>query len=198
MIPCSVVEIYIGIFWVLYYALHSALASFPVKRFFRRVFPAVYPHYRALYSVIATVNFVLLGMLHFRLPSRLLFESSAGLQWLAVGIGVVGVVVMWLALRKYGASFLYLNYDEGQEPDAYLVTSGLNAYVRHPLYFGIVLVLIFLVLYAPSAKNLMFAGITFVYLVVGSRLEERRLISIHGRAYLNYRRRVKMLIPYVF
>lgn len=192
------VEVYIGILWALYYALHSALASFPVKRFFRRVFPAVYPHYRALYSVIATVNFVLLGMLHLRLPSRYFFEPSGTLKGIAIGFGIAGLVVMWLAIRKYGASFLYLNYDEEKDSAQHLVTTGLNAYVRHPLYFGIILVLIFLVLFEPSVKNTVFAGVTLVYLVIGSRLEEQRLMAIHGRAYTQYRRRVKMLVPYLF
>jgi len=193
-----VVELYIGIFWILYFALHSVLASFPVKRFFRKVFPAVYPHYRALYSVIATVNFVLLGMLHIKMPSTNLFQPADGLRWIAVGIGLAGALVMWRAMKRYGASFLYLNLEESDTAQPVLVTTGLNAYVRHPLYFGILLSLVFLVLYFPSAKNFVFAGVTLAYLIIGSWLEEQRLLAIFGQAYENYRRRVKMLVPYVF
>jgi len=183
---------------MLYYALHSALAAAPVKRFFKTVFPPVYPHYRAMYSVIATVNFVLLGILHYRTSSPAMFLSGPVLQILGIAFGFAGITIIAFAAKQYGVSFLLVS-DEGSESEnEKLITDGLNAYVRHPLYFGILLLTVFLVLCAPSEKNVAFSVITALYIVLGSIHEEQRLIGTYGDAYRAYRKRVKMLIPYVF
>lgn len=186
--------VYIGIFWALYYVLHSVLAAGAVKRFFRRALPHMYPHYRAWYSVIAAANFILLAWLHIRLPSEMLFEPVWGVRLAAWMCGMAGVAVLFLSVRQYGASFFFI---EDRNKDT-LITSGLNSYVRHPLYFGVLLLTAFLVLLAPSEKNATFAVITAVYIVLGSLHEEHRLIARFGDAYRDYRKRVKMLIPYVF
>jgi len=190
--------IYLGVFWMLYYALHSALAAEPAKRFFKTVFPSVYPHYRAMYSVIAVVNFVLLGALHFRASSPDVFETGYLLQTLGLVFGFAGAVILAAAIKQYGASFLVVSEEYTEDDEPRLVTTGLNAYVRHPLYFGILLLTVFLILFMPSEKNIAFSVITAIYIFLGSLHEEQRLIAQYGNAYKEYRKRVKMLIPYVF
>lgn len=174
------------------------MAAEPAKRFFKTFFPSVYPHYRAMYSVIATVNFVLLGALHFKASSPDLFQTGPVLQTLGLVFGFSGAVVLAAAVKQYGASFFVVSEEFSEKDEPELITEGLNAYVRHPLYFGVLLLTAFLVLCAPSEKNVAFAVITAVYIVLGSLHEEHRLIARFGDAYRNYRKRVKMLIPYVF
>lgn len=186
--------VYIGIFWALYYVLHSVLAAGAVKRFFRRALPHMYPHYRAWYSVIAAANFILLAWLHIRLPSEMLFEPVWGVRVAAWVCGIAGAAVLLASVRQYGATFFFI---EDRNTDA-LITSGLNAHVRHPLYFGVLLLTFFLFLHTPSGKNAAFGTVTLIYLVLGTLHEEQRLEARYGEAYTRYKARVKMLIPYVF
>ena len=72
---------------------------------------------------------------------------------------------------------------------------GLLHYVRHPLYSGILVGLVGLVVYQPDWKHLIFSLAAFGYIRIGIYFEERKLIRTFGDAYVHYRQRVPMLIP---
>ncbi|MFB6260531.1 MAG: isoprenylcysteine carboxylmethyltransferase family protein [Thiohalorhabdaceae bacterium] len=67
-----------------------------------------------------------------------------------------------------------------------------GSFVRHPWYFfGLVIL---------WTRDLHLAGLVAAvaisaYLVIGSRLEERKLLSAYGTAYAAYKRRVPGLAP---
>lgn len=46
-----------------------------------------------------------------------------------------------------------------------------------------------------TMAHLVLAVVTTVYILVAIQLEERNLGEVHGQSYVDYRRRVPMLIP---
>ena len=183
----------LGLFWMVYYALHSAMATVSFKRFLRKRLSNLYPYYRAIYSFFAAVNFILLFILHDLAPSDPVYTSKLFLHYLGFAILFSGIVLMVVAGKNYGLSFFYRESDEKT-----LVKTGMNAFVRHPLYFGVLVALIGFFLAFPYWKNLVFLVVTAIYVIIGSLLEEQKLIDKFGDDYRAYRNEVKMLIPGLF
>ena len=75
--------------------------------------------------------------------------------------------------------------------------SGPFRFVRHPVYFSMILELASFGLICSAWWMLLVIPIAFIpALIMRLRLEEPALIDKFGDAYREYQRRVPMLIPY--
>jgi len=189
--------IYMGILWLLYYGLHSAFAMERVKSFFDRRFPYIAKWYRQIYIIFAVVNFLLLARLHAVVPSPDLFASTFWTKLSAGILAIQAVICMYLSIRQFGWR-RFFSSAAPNPADTPLLKNGIYATIRHPMYFAILLVVIGLFLYFPSGKNAMLMLTTGFYLLIGSRLEEQKLIRIYGAEYLAYRQNTRMLIPFLW
>jgi protein-S-isoprenylcysteine O-methyltransferase Ste14 len=107
---------------------------------------------------------------------------------------VLGTTFLINHFDLFGLRQVYL-YLRGKEYTALqFVTPGPYRYVRHPLYVG----WLFAFWATPhmTASHLVFAVITTTYILVAIQLEERDLVKVHGKAYVNYRKTVPMLMPF--
>jgi protein-S-isoprenylcysteine O-methyltransferase Ste14 len=78
-----------------------------------------------------------------------------------------------------------------------LVTRGPYRYCRHPMVFGAFCIYLSLVLFLNSVLGLL--GILVLLFLAGIYLrysEEKRLLNNFGDEYLEYRKKVSMIIPY--
>ncbi|NJD58191.1 MAG: hypothetical protein C3F13_16670 [Anaerolineales bacterium] len=77
-----------------------------------------------------------------------------------------------------------------------LVSSGIYAYIRHPLYSGLMLELAGLFLYIPKTTVLIACLLGFGWVLIQSRLEEYDLV-IRLPAYHEYMLRIPRFVPNV-
>jgi protein-S-isoprenylcysteine O-methyltransferase Ste14 len=137
--------------------------------------------------------FVLLAL---GLPPKLL-GGSAGIDWLANGIGLA-VAISGQALRVAVIGLAYIKRG-GKNKQIYadsLVQDGFFAHSRNPLYLGNILVLAGLIIVhgAPGmvAIGLLFFLFAYTAIVLA---EEDYLRKQFGQAYEDYCRRVPRFIP---
>ena len=81
------------------------------------------------------------------------------------------------------------------EPSTELLRGGIHNYVRHPLYSGTLMFIWGLFFIFPMLSNLMAVIVITGYVLVGIRLEEKKLLIEFGNIYADYMTRVPMLIP---
>jgi protein-S-isoprenylcysteine O-methyltransferase Ste14 len=114
--------------------------------------------------------------------------------------GPIGVLLCGLGfgLAFWARSRLGTNWGMpmSQKENPELVTSGPYAYVRHPIYSGILLAMIGSAVGESLVWVLPFV-LSGIYLLYSARNEERLMIEQFPNQYPSYMRRTKMLIPFV-
>jgi len=80
------------------------------------------------------------------------------------------------------------------ETPTVLVTDGLFAISRNPVFLGMITSLLGLFLVTPNAITLLFLVVGYVLIQVQIRLEEEFLQKQHGTTYIEYRQKTKRLI----
>jgi protein-S-isoprenylcysteine O-methyltransferase Ste14 len=78
-----------------------------------------------------------------------------------------------------------------------LVTTGPYAYVRHPIYTGMLLAVLGTVLVSGIPWLITFVFIC-AYFVYSAKTEEKQMLQQFPKAYPEYRKRVKALIPFIW
>ncbi|TCJ14655.1 hypothetical protein EZJ19_09410 [Parasulfuritortus cantonensis] len=184
----------IALAWAAYGILHSWLAGNGLKDWVARRRPGLAPAYRLVFNGLALVLLVPPLGLTWAYPGAALWHWPAWIAWPALLATVAGY--LW-SLRWYDSmDFIGLRQWRARgAPDGWhdsFVLSPLHRYVRHPWYS---LGLLYLWTRDLNAGWLVASLTVTVYLVVGSRLEEAKLIAVFGDAYRRYRDRVPGLVP---
>lgn len=186
--------------WLGYYVVHSLLATTWVKEAVAARWSAAPRYYRLAYNQISVWLFLLLLRYQLSLPAVPVLPSGLALSIGGYALLGVGVIIAVLAMRGYSlsefAGWAYVRHGAAAA-NTDLNTNGLNGVVRHPFHAGIIIGLGGFFLTKPTLPWLIFVGCAIAYILVGSRLEERKLLQRFGMAYAQYRQRVPMLLPRV-
>jgi protein-S-isoprenylcysteine O-methyltransferase Ste14 len=181
--------------WGLFGLLHSLMATPLCKRYGAILLGGQGRYYRLIYSLFAFLSLGAVLAVQFSIKSRGL-ASFPILKYLAgLVIGLPGVVLMILSIRKYFFNLSGVKVIFGEDKGPVLELTGIHTYVRHPLYLGTLATLWSVFLFFPLLNNLIACLAITVYTLIGIRLEERKLLRIFGRQYADYRRHTPMLIP---
>ena len=111
-----------------------------------------------------------------------------------------GVLIIILAFRNYDLSeFTGIKQlaQKMHHPEK-LIIKGINKYVRNPLSTGIIVFVLGYFLQQPTWMNLVSLFIIYSYIYIGTLLEEKKLEQVFGEEYRQYKKDVKMLIPFLF
>lgn len=115
----------------------------------------------------------------------------APVAWSGVALGAFGIGLVVTAQLHMGASWRIGISEERTG----LVTSGLFAFVRHPIYTGLFALLGALVLLTPSAWTVMAALWIGSLIALQARLEEAHLAAAHGGAFSAWAARTGRFLP---
>jgi protein-S-isoprenylcysteine O-methyltransferase Ste14 len=125
------------------------------------------------------------------LASHQRFFQSAVVAWLGVALCLVGVLVLVLSLVSFGTSFrVGIDVDQPGR----LVTKGMFAVSRNPIYVGFFVFLVGQLLVFPN-------WVPLIYLVAGTALFHRQVLreedfmrERYGHIYADYCRHVRRYV----
>jgi len=168
--------------WLLFGITHSLLAGSTLDHLFGR-------YSRLAFNCIAVVMTFLPIAISAWLPVTLLWVEPSWLCWTRHGVSVAAVLAFIHTLKFYSMpGFLGLKNETWS-----LTFSPWHRWIRHPWYF---LMLIIIWTQTMTETWLVSALCMTLYLVMGSRIEEKRILRYHPGSYADYRQIVPGLIPW--
>ena len=140
----------------------------------------------------------LLAILFFG-PSHLDVDASIDppkilLLWFGYGTFILGTVIALMAAINLGKNLTPL---PRPKENAELIQDGLYRFVRHPIYFGVIMLSVGWGLIQQSTLVWLYVLIIAIFFDIKSRKEEQWLQAKFS-AYADYQGRVRKLIPWVY
>lgn len=187
----------LGLAWLGYFVVHSLLASLSIKQWVSDHYPGFMPAYRLSFNFVAVALLSVPFYISYTGQSIALWQFSGPLKWLMTCIAISALIGFVLSLRYYDSQeFLGLRqlreHETRVEDQENLQLSPFHRYVRHPWYtFAL------MIIWSRPMDSLVLMSSVLItaYFIVGSRLEERKLLHYYGEVYQTYRSRVPGLIP---
>jgi len=175
---------------------HSVMARQGFKKAWTKIVPKQVE--RSTYVFAATLVLALL-LWQWRPIPQIVWELHGTAATLVSILFWVGWAILLTStflinhFELFGLKQVWTYLRRTEHTEAKFRTPSLYKIVRHPLYLGFVIA--FWSAPRMSVGHLLFASATTGYILIGIYFEERDLIHAHGQAYLNYRKKVPMLLP---
>ncbi len=185
---------------------HTILASNKTKKRIAHQIGNQIAFYRLFYNVISFLMFYVVLVIAPR-PDIIVYDLQYPYDFVMVGIQALALLgLLWSVKGVDIKEFLgisqikrYLKgiYDvKDLDAKTLLRITGASKYMRHPLYFFIIIFL-----GCRSIMNL-FGFVMFIciviYFYVGSYYEEKKLVELYGEEYKKYQANVPRIIPLGF
>ncbi len=191
--------ILVGAWSTVWCIFHSWFVSHRWRDLVQRHFPRYHVFSRIIFVTFSMFSLGLLMLWIRTLPSVPLFAWTGWWAWIRILGLAEAFFLFWLGIRSYdNRSFLgvtqALNYLQGiptREPP--FRTGGILAVIRHPLYTGTLILLVFCLPYTDI--NLVWRSVFLAYTLIGTELEERKLLKDMGDTYASYRSEVPRFFP---
>jgi len=195
------VYLQITFLWAAYCALHSYLISTQFTDFMIRLLKSYYAFYRIVYVLVSLALLIPLIRYSSHLDTHIVIVDGL----------VPDVVRKSLTLLSLGLFFwaFFFNYDplsffgirqilnfrktttSSSLPE--IKKNGLLGIIRHPMYFSLI---IYLWCQTYTMSEIVANAVLTIYVIIGTVLEEKKLVLEYGDAYVKYQHEVPMLLPF--
>ncbi len=191
---------FLALAMVAWCCLHSLLISTTVREYLQARLGGAYRFYRLFFNLVSLITLMPVVLYASSLRTPTAFPWTGWLRIFQTALlllgGLFGVLGMFTySLPRFlGISQLRDKPTAGAMGEqGEISTTGVLAVTRHPWYLAALLLL----WARPLDGVTLLVNVVFsVYLVVGTMLEEKKLVWEYGQQYREYQAKVSMLIPF--
>ena len=189
--------IYLGAMWAVWCSLHSLFITSPVKTSAKERLGSRFKWYRLVYNLLSliTVAPIVLYLQWIRGEYVFVWDDSLlpvkYIFWCVSVVLIVGGILSYDIREFLGLQQLKVNSSSVNEER--FVVKGIHRWVRHPWYSAV-----FVLLWARdlTKADIVTAVVLSIYVLVGTYLEERRMVGSFGDEYRKYKSEVPAYIPW--
>lgn len=188
----------LALLWIAWCGLHSLLISPRAHMAAEKMLGRNSGAYRLIYVFFSIISLMPILWFQFTLSETVLLPTTLPVRLIQLFLLAYGLFMFYAGARVYDMGYFLglkqLGRTDGKRADQLpFHTNGVLAYVRHPWYSGGIAFIwgfgtitdVFLVTRA----------VLTCYLIIGTLLEEKRLMAELGKGYRNYQKNVPMLFP---
>lgn len=182
--------------WVVFFISHSYLAAISVKESLMSKLKWSEHQYRFVYSFLSSLLVAAIYLIQLLYPKPPFIKLENWVFYLGVFLFLIGIIFNLLAFKNISArEFIGLQARKTKVDK--LIQKGIYTVVRHPIYTGLISIMLGLVLLQPTSYNALNFLLILAYLPFGIFFEEQKLIQLFGQDYLVYKRKVKAIVPFL-
>ena len=120
---------------------------------------------------------------YFEIIYQNIFLTITGFVLIFIGIFIF--ISQLIIMKKFGQG-------EHWEDTTVIIKKGWFKYIRHPMYFGLAIADIGVIIWIPSFFSIIFALISFILCLMSSIWEDKVNIDKFGDTYREYMKKVKL------
>jgi protein-S-isoprenylcysteine O-methyltransferase Ste14 len=185
--------------WAAYCSLHSFLITIRFTKLMTRLFKNYYAFYRLFYVMLSIVLLIPLIKYTGHTDNIILITYPMPLNIVRY-ILIFGSLIMFLWAFFFNYDFLsffgirqILNFGKENNSSKDIKKNGLLGIIRHPMYLALI---IYLWCQIFTVMDLVINTLLTIYIIIGTFLEEKKLVLEFGDSYIKYQQEVPMLIPF--
>lgn len=190
----------LALLWTTWCIVHSAMITMTVTNYLKSRLGSHFRFYRLFYNGLAMVTLIPVAVYSYSVQSEPVFRWGGYLRIFQVLLFLIAVLLFLAGIKHYDAlQFLGIRQlKERTNQDGLTKSGGLNAtgvlgMIRHPWYVGAIA---FIWARQLDVSAIIVNMILTAHLIIGTYLEERKLLVEFGDAYRRYQKDVPMFVPY--
>lgn len=188
--------------WTAFCFLHSFMITPAFTDFLKKKTGSYYRYYRLFYNLFSIIILAPVVIYSYSIQEKPFFTWHGYLLPLRYLLLLGSLWIFYAGSMHYnmrtflGINQIHLGVNHGLiNTSGTIEKGGIMGVVRHPFYSGS-----FLLIWAGNldTTRLIINSILCIYLVVGTILEEQKLLIEFGNVYRNYQKEVSMLFPWKY
>ncbi len=138
-------------------------------------------------QILVAIQFLTMGLM-------VLFSHGFLHHGIAITIFLLGLTIgLWALMHNTLGNF---NIQPKLKKDAQLITAGIYAYIRHPMYTSVVTMMFGILISTPRWYEAILFTLLLLTLYLKAKREEKLLIQAFSN-YSDYKKRTRYFVPFV-